>query len=259
MDQLIDFPITDSSEIADLRTGAPMFLGLALARAGCSVEATYHLRPTRKDWKENEHADEGKAALETMTWWNKSWRDVAQLVQSQRYDEALGLLRDRVERLWDQPPLLLHLAGIARETKKLHLARHLLGRVVYLCDRGLPKTKMTAFRYAAEAGLVDVLIEDEDIPAALNAYKALTPNPGNAMSHELQGASLMALSGHDDAAMAGIAQILLTANRDRTGWSSDIRRDFVERAPELAHLRNRADWSDMSRDPASYLKAKASR
>ena len=259
MDQLLDYPLTDSALITDLRNGDSVLLGLALAEAGCSVEAVQLLRPTRKKWKDDPKAAIGRMALDAITWWNETWRDFAQAMQVDKFDDAKELVGDRYGMLWDQPALLLHLSRIARADRKSSLAGHLLARVLYLCDRGLPKTDMTAFRYAAEAARVDLLIEAGDFDAAMKAYEALAPNQGNAVGHALQGAGLLALCGRDEEAMIAVAEIQLTAMRDRKGWSADLRRDFVESEPDLARLRKRPDWAGMVSDPADYLKSRAAR
>lgn len=254
MQRLLEFDLHDNKDIGAHRKGDAQALGLALARAGCGVEAARILRPLRKSWADHESADAGKAALEAVAWWNKNWRDMAQARQAGRHDDVLALVGDRHLVLWDQPALLLHLAAIAEARANHALARHLLRRVVYLSDRGLPKMDMRPFRYAAEASLVDVLMSEGDLSAAKKAYQALTPNPGNAMAHQIQGAELLALSRQDGEAMCALADILVTANTGRKGWSADIRREFVDRSERLARLRSRGDWPAMLSDPADYLK-----
>jgi hypothetical protein len=91
-----------------------------------------------------------------------------------------------------------------------------------------------------------------DADAALAEYQKLSPSHGNTMAHEILGARLLALAGQDAAAMAALAEILITARTARKGYSRDIREDFVARAPELAKLRNRRDWTDLLADPAAY-------
>lgn len=256
MDRLFELALVDSNEINSLRGGDDVALGIALAEAGCSVEAAQLLRPRRKLWSKGDQAEIGMQALEAVAWWNKTWREVAGARQAGRYDEVLRLVGDRAPVLWDQPALILHLATVAREKVQMDLAAHLLRRVIYLCDRGMPKMEMAAFRYSAEAGLVDVLLERGEVAAAAAAYDALTPNPGNAMAHQLQGAEVLVRSGHLDDAMVAVAEILLMANDKRTGWSAEVRRDFIEKARVLDPLRTRGDWEAMIADPAAYLAGK---
>ncbi|MGI9395355.1 MAG: hypothetical protein ACR2OY_11965 [Boseongicola sp.] len=259
MHRLLEFPVADSVAISELRKTLDteeqrVALGLALARAGCSLEASYYLRPTRKTWSGGPDADDAKMALAAQTWWNKTWRDIARAMQSGRAEAALELIGDNSINLWDQPALLLHLGSIARDRNELALAEHLLQRVVYLAERGLPKTEMSAFEYVARAGLIDVLAASGNLADALVEYDVLSPNQGNAMAHELQGARLLALAGHDEAAMAALAAILVTARATRKGYGREIREDFVAMAPELAKLRDRPDWAELMDDPAGYSK-----
>lgn len=263
MHRLLDFPVKDQAEISALRLTTDnddqrTALGLALARAGCSNEASYYLRPNRKLWSNGPESDDAKAALAAQTWWNKSWRQIARSMQAGQAEAVLALVADHALLQWDQPALLLHLASIAGDRKDWALARQLLRRVIYLADRGLPKQEMKAFEYSARAGLIDVLASSKDPVAALTEYRKLTPNHGNAMAHELLGARLLALSGQDAAAMVALADILVTARTARKGYSRDFREDFVAHALELAHLRDRADWSDLLTDPSEYSKRMAS-
>lgn len=262
MHRLLDFPLKDLAEISDLRglldtDERRVALGLALARTGCSFEASYYLRPTRKLWSGGEDARDAKSALEAQTWWNKTWRDIARAMQDGQAKEAMTLIGDHAVRQWDRPALLLHLASIARDNDDLALAKHLLERVGYLADRGLPKSDMSAFYYVARAGLIDVLAASGDPIAALAEYDKTSPTHGNAMAHELLGARLLSFAGQDDAAMAALAAILITARTGRKGYSRDIREDFVARAPELATLRNRPDWANLLRDPAGHSTRRA--
>ncbi|NND20960.1 MAG: hypothetical protein HKO14_02625 [Silicimonas sp.] len=253
MDSLTNFDLEDSRDISALRNGDDVALGMALAEAGCSVEAAALLRPHRKVWSKGDQAEIGAAALDAVAWWNRNWRDVARARQAGRHGEVLRLVGDHARSLWDQPALLLHLAWVARATGRQALAGHLLRRVIYLCHRGVPGIEMKAFHYAAEAGLVDILVDEGRIDDALSAFEALTPNPGNAMAHQLQGAELLVLSGRLDAAMVEVAKILMTANDKRSGWSANVRRDFTENAQALGPLRARDDWRALISDPAAYL------
>ena len=259
MHRLLEFPVKDPAVISALRKKSEsdeqrVALGLALARAGCSYEASYYLRPTRKIWSSRSDADDAKAALAAQTWWNKTWRDIAQAIQNKQAKTALTLIGDNCVQQWDQPALLVHLSSIARDGGDLAMAKHLLERVGFLADRGLPKMEMSAFDYVARAGLIDILAASGDAVAALAEHNALSPNHGNAMAHELLGARLLTLAGQDDAAMAALADILVTARTTRKGYSRDVREDFVANAPELAALRDRPDWAELLGDPFAYSK-----
>ena len=260
MHRLLEFSVQDTDEISALRgdlanTDQQVALGLALAKAGCSYEAAHYLRPTRKRWAGGPAADVAATALAAQTWWNKTWRDIARAMQNNQVEAALELVGDNLVHQWDQPALLLHLSSIARDREDWPIARHLLDRVVYLSDRGVPKMETTAFAYAARAGMMDILAASGDVDAALADYQALTPNPGNAMAHQILGARLLALAGHEEAAMAALADILVTARSARKGYSRDIREDFVRNAPELTDLRKRSDWSRLLDDPVAYSKS----
>lgn len=257
MHRLTEYTVQDSDEISALRCDLEaedrqVALGLALAKAGCSYEAAHFLRPTRKRWAGGPEADVAATALAALTWWNKTWRDIARSMQNNHAEAALKLVGDNLVHQWDQPALLLHLSSIARDRQDWPVARHLLDRVVYLSDRGLPKVDMAAFAYAASAGLLDVLAASGDTAAALAKYHALAPNPGNAMAHQILGARLLALAGHEDAAMAALADILVTARSARKCYSRDIRENFVLSAPELTKLRERPDWARLLDDPVAY-------
>ncbi|MGI9388688.1 MAG: hypothetical protein ACR2O1_01415 [Boseongicola sp.] len=262
MHRLLELPVADTAEISELRRTLKteeqkVALGLALAGEGCSLEASFYLRPTRKIWSGGPDADNANAALAAQSWWNKTWRDIARAMQSGQVDAALKLIGDNAVHQWDQPALLLHLASIARDRNELGFAGHLLQRVLYLADRGLPKTEMSAFEYVARAGLIDVLAASGKLNEALDEYEVLSPNHGNAMAHELQGARLLALAGRDDAALAAIAAILVTARAARAGYGREIREDFVAKAPELTKLRDHPDWAELLDDPASFAKRTA--
>ncbi len=261
MHRLFEYPVQDSDEISALRCDLAteddqVALGLALAKAGCSYEASHYLRQTRKRWAGGPDADIAKTALAAQTWWNKTWRDIARAMQIHQLEAAVKLISDNLVHQWDQPALLLHLSSIARDREDWPIARHLLDRVVYLSDRGLPKMDMAAFSYAAQAGRLDLLAEASDTDAALANYQALEPNPGNAMAHQILGARLLALAGRADEAMAALADILVTARTARKGYSREIRENFVLSAPELTELRRRPDWSQLLDDPVSYSEQK---
>ncbi len=263
MNELLAFPLDESAAIAALRKAArdsveaQAALGVALAEAGCSYEAAMNLRPTRMRWKGTPGESAARQALDAQAWWNRSWRPFAQAMQAGRRDEAMGDLGDRAGLFWDFPPLLTHLAHTAKAGGQLDLARHLYVRIRDLADRGLPKMEMRAFDYVSRAGLIDVLIMQGEIATALDAYRELRPNPGNAMAHEIQGARLLALAGEEDGAMVAIADMLVTATKKRDGYSTEIRLDFIENAAELAPLRERSDWELMRADPAGYSRRQA--
>lgn len=255
-DTLLGLAIEDSAEITALRDGDPVQLGLALAEAGCSVEAAPLLRPARKQWAADPRSEAARSALAAVTWWNKNWRAFAQAMQGNRFEEARELLGDQARNQWDRPPMLLHVSRVARHEGRPEIARHCLARLLYLCDRGLPKTDMTVFRYAAEASMVEILAEAGDVDAALAGYRNLTPNPGNLMGHQIQGAALLAQAGQAEAAMNAIAKLLATA-QTRKGWGRENREAFVTRDPVLDPLRQRSDWHQLLSDPAAYLKSRS--
>lgn len=226
-------------------------LGFALAEARCSYEARHILWPIRKHWKPDATAAV-EACFEAQSWWKKNWRAFAQASQAKRVDGALEMLGDHVEWFWDMPPALMHLSNFAMYKEDLDLAEHILRRIVVLTDHGLPKMPMEAFAYVSRAALIDVLAARGAPEAALDEYEHLTPNPGNAMAHEMLGARLMALAGEETRAMEVIADMLVTAMTKRSGYSRDMRIDFVERDPDIAVLRKRKDWVAMLDDPKAW-------
>ena len=262
MDDLIDYPLNEPANIRKLRSAARagadddvVALGMALAKSGCSHEAAILLRPLRAKWKTHSDAEAGRSALEVQTWYNKTWKHFAQLKQAGKIDQALDLLGDRAPQFWDQPPILMHLGGFAVDQGKLNLAEHIFRRIAYLADRGVPKVNMTAFVYAAQAALLDVLAARGNAVEALKLWRKLEANPGNAMAQQLQGASLMAAAGVHDEALQQVARILVTAQKERKGYSRDVRQEFADNAPDLAHLRKHKDWATMRADPAAFLKS----
>jgi hypothetical protein len=261
--RLHSFPLKEPRNIQALRRKAStapsnsdlqMSLAIALSRAGCTYEAASILRPSRSHWKSSKDAPSAKAALDAQAWWNKNWRTFARLRHAGNNTAALALLGDRAAQYWDLPPLLLHLGGIAMDNDDLDLASHLFRRVLHLTGRGLPKMNMEAFAYVSRAALVDVLCRKGDTAAALARHRALVPNPGNAMAHEIQHARLLVKAGHLDEAMRQAAAILVTAKTHRTGYGKDLRLDFVNTSPDLKPLRRRADWKTMLQDPSAYLR-----
>ncbi len=265
MDRLLNFPLAEPSGIGALRKraeaglqddAAHVALGIALAGAGCSHEAVALLRPRRAFWKPLPDAPVAKAALDAQTWWNKNWRTFAQLKQAGRRDDALALLGDRAVSYWDQPALLIHLGGFAAETDRLDLAEHLFRRVRDLAERGLPKMDMTAFAYVSQASLIEVTARRGDVEAALGMHEALTHNPGNAMAHEMQHARLLTRAGLLDDAMGTVAAMLVTAEKARKGYSREMRIDFADEDPDIAPLRQRADWAAMRADPVAYARSR---
>lgn len=264
MYQLADFPLEDSLEIAELRAGAEdasstanaaITLGLALSRSGCNYEASSILRPLRADWKATPAAPEAKAALAAQAWWNKHGLEFARLKHAGDRAGALRLLGARATDYWDQPPLLMHLSEFAAEDLAYDLAVHLLHRVAKLSDRGLPKMDMSAFAYVSRAGLVDLLLRQGNIADACSAYEALSPNSGNAMGHQILGIRTLAAAGNQDEAMEATAELLITAEKKRSGYSRTIRLEFVETSNDLSELRSRTEWPAMLEDPNAYLAA----
>ena len=75
------------------------------------------------------------------------------------------------------------------------------------------------------------------------------------MGHEMQEARLLVAAGHVDEAMRSAAAILVTATKDRTGYSKDMRLAFITSSPDLARLRKHRDWKPMLKDPAAYLRS----
>jgi hypothetical protein len=261
--RLQSFPHKEPPNIQKLRRAAAaaprdydaqIAFALALSRAGCTYEAATILRPLRVHWKSHEGSQFAKHAIDAQSWWNQNWRTFAQLRQSGRNVAALALLDERATHYWDLPSLLMHLGEIAADDGQLDLASHLFQRVSNLSERGLPKMNMAAFAYVSQAALVDVLAKQGDAVAALAQHRAITPNPGNAMGHQIQQAKLLVAVGHLDEAMRTVASILVTATKHRTGYSKDMRMEFVKSSPHLAPLRRRVDWKAVLRDPDTYLR-----
>ena len=265
MDRLIDFPLEEPRSISRLRAKtranigddtAQTTLGLALAGQGCTYEAAFLLRPRRKTWKSGPNAPAAKAALEAQTWWNKNWRDFAHLKQAGNREGALALLGCRAIDYWDLPSLLVHLGGFAAETERFDLAEHLFRRVNVLVATGLPKMDMTAFAYVGAASLVEVLARRGKFEDALAQHRVLTPNPGNAMAHEIQLVRLLARTDRTTEAFESTARMLVTALSDRKGYSREMRIECADKEPDLAQLRAHEEWSRMRADPKSWLKAR---
>ena len=261
MHRLLDFPLQEPKMIAALRRkaaaeqpAAQIDLGFALATAGCSYEAAAILRPLRTQWKSHGSAQAGRSALEAQTWWNKHWKTFVQAKRAGKTVEALNLLDGRAAVYWDLPPLLVHLGDIAKAGEEFDLAEHLYLRVAGLARRGLPGMNMAPFTYVAEASLIDVLLSSGQPAEALKRHRALVPNAGNAMAHEIQHAILLVANGDLDGAIRQAAATLVTAETQRSGYSRQIRKDFIDTAPELAPLRRLSDWQAMLDDPAAYLR-----
>lgn len=261
--RLQSFPLEELGDIAALRgqcavspddVAAQVALGVALSNAGCTYEAATILRPLRSQWVSSPSSEQARFALEAQTWWNKHWREFAQFIHAGKRGAALKLLGDRAVAYWDMPPLLIHLGGFAVEDDRLELANHLYQRVYDLSQRGLPKMNMTAFEYVAQAALVDTMLLSGRPAEALERHRAITPNPGNAMAHEMQHIKLVVANLQFDLAMRQAASILITAEKHRSGFSKTMRLDFIKTSPELAPLRERADWSAMLDDPVAYLR-----
>jgi hypothetical protein len=261
--RLLSFPLKEPRTIQTLRrkaeaapsdADAQVVLALALNRTGCTYEATSILRPLRAHWKASKDAPLATEAVAAQSWWNKNWRQFARLRHAGKKDAALALLGDRAVQYWDLPPLLMHLADMAVDDEHLDLASHLFQRVFDLSRRGLPNMDMAAFAYVSQSGLVDVLCRSGEPTAALAQHRAITPNPGNAMGHEIQHVRLLVAAGHLDEAMRAAAALIVTASKHRTGYSKDMRMDFIKSSPELAPLRKRPDWKALLRDPEAYLR-----
>jgi hypothetical protein len=261
--RLLSFPLKEPWTIHTLRRkaeaapsdgDAQVGLALALSRAGCSYEATSILRPLRSHWKFSQHARQASEAIDAQAWWNKNWQEFARLKHAGKKDAALALLGDRAVQYWDLPPLLMHLAEMAVDDEHLELASHLFQRVFDLSQRGLPNMNMAAFAYVSQAALVDMLCRKGEPAAALERHRAITPNPGNAMGHEIQDVRLLVAAGHLDEAMRHAAALLVTATKKRTGYSKDMRMNFIKSSPDLAPLRKRPDWKALLRDPEAYLR-----
>ena len=257
------FPLNEPREIDALRrestaaagdVSVQIALGIALSGAGCTYEAAALLRPLRSRSKSTDAADQALLALEAQTWWNKNWREFVHLKRGGNSDAALELLADRAVLFWDMPPLLIHLGDIAVKDGRFELANHLYQRVFNLAQRGLPKMNMAAFEYVSQAAMVETLLLSGKADEALERHRAITPNPGNAMAHEIQYTTLLVATFNLDAAMRQAASTLITAEKHRSGYSREIRTRFIEAAPELAPLRERADWGAMVKDPLGYLR-----
>lgn len=262
MQRLLEFALEEPSDIEALRRkcnaapgdiDAQIAFGFALSQSGCTYEAAVVLRPLRSAWKSSDAAEPARAALDAQGWWNKNWREFAQLKRAGKRHAALELLGDRAVQYWDLPALLVHLGDFAAEDGQLELAEHLYRRVGYLSQRGLPKMNVAAFEYVAQASLVDVLLLNGKPAEALEQHLEITPNHSNVMAHEMQHAKLLVATGDLDAAMRQAAAMIVTANKHRSGFSKTMRLDFVEQATELAPLREHADWAHMNNDPAAYL------
>jgi hypothetical protein len=242
------------AEAAPSNKDLQIAFALALSRAGCTYEAASILRPLRSHWVSSERATLARAAVDAQAWWNKNWKAFVHLKRSGKTADALALLGDRVTHYWDLPPLLMHLGEIAADDDHLELASHLFRRVFTLSERGLPGMKMEAFAYVSQAALADVLCKTGDAAAALDWHRNIVPNAGNAMGYEIQQARLLVAAGHHDDAMRAAASILVTAEKHRTGYSRDLRLEFIKSSPDLAPLRRRADWKMLQKDPVAYLR-----
>jgi tetratricopeptide (TPR) repeat protein len=263
MHPLQSYPLREHRRVAALRrkaTAAPsdgalqLALGLALAQAGCSIEAAAILRPLRARWKGTADAPSVQAALDAQAWWNKHWRDFVRLKAAGRTAETLDLLGRRAVHYWDLPPLLMHLGDIAAAAGQLPLAVHLYQRVSELAQHSPQGSEQLAFTYVTSAAHVDVLLQQGDVATALAQHRAIRPNAGNALAHELQQARLLVAAGQHDEAMRHLAAMLRTATRERSGYSRRIRLDFVDASPALAPLRKRPDWQALLADPATYAR-----
>ncbi|MDH3703783.1 MAG: hypothetical protein OEU46_21000, partial [Alphaproteobacteria bacterium] len=261
--RLRDFSLEEPSETAALRrkcaerpndVSGQIAFGVALSRSGCTYEASAILRPLRAQWKSSDDEQPARIALETQTWWNKNWRAFAQFKHAGNKEAALQLLGDRAVLCWDLPPLLVHLGDFAAGDGQFDLANHLYQRVAYLSQRGLPKMNMAPFAYVAQASLVETLLLSGKPGEALERHRAITPNAGNAMAHEIQHLKLLVATQNFDEAMRQAASTIMTAKKHRSGYSKVVRMEFIETAPELAPLRDRSDWTGMLNDPSSYLK-----
>lgn len=262
---ILDLEIEDPRKIERLRAAAArspdgererIELGLALGDAGCTYESAILLRPLRKQWKTQPWADRAVTYLAVQTWWNKHTKAFIASRRAGRHHEALALLGDRIPLLWDVPGLLVHLGDIASERGELAVSNHFYERVHYLAKRGLPKINMDAFEYVAPASIIDNLMRAGNAKEALNRHARLQPNPGNAMAHEIQKAVLTTAAGDRDDAMRIVANMLLTAEKRRTGYGKTLRKQFIDSAQELDPLRARPDWTQMLDDPSGYLKAR---
>ncbi len=262
MERLIGFPLIETTEIAVLRDqvrtapgegAAEIALGRALTGQGCTYEASALLRPWRSVCKTSPEAETAKAALAAQTWWRKNWRDFAQLKQAGRREEALTLLGDRAVLFWDLPPLLMHLGGFAAETGRFDLAEHIFQRISDLAKRGLPRMNMTAFAYVAPASLVEVMARRGKVEGSLALHRDLTPNPGNAMTHEIQMIRLLARAARIDDGLSAVAQMLVTAMTSRKGYGREMRLDCADNDADLAPLRAHSDWAELRANPKAYL------
>ena len=90
-------------------------------------------------------------------------------------------------------------------------------------------------------------------PRPLEYHRAIRPNHGNVMAHELQRIKLLVATGNLDEAMREAASTMITASKHRSGYSKKMRLDFIDRSPELAALRERSDWRALLDDPAAFL------
>ena len=263
MQRLLDFPIEEPDHIEKLRAksvkehedvASQIALGAALSLSGCSYEAASILRPLRKHWKLTDASAQAQAALDAQSWWKKNWREFVQQKRAGNKDAALDMLSDRSVHYWDLPPLLVHLGDIAAHEGQLELARHLYQRVYYLSQRKLPKMDMKAFEYVAQAALADILLRSGKPAEALEMHRAVRPNPGNAMAHELQFIKLLVATDTLDEAMRQAASTVITANKHRSGYGKTMRLEYIDQSPDLTPLREHNDWPVMLNDPVGYLK-----
>ncbi|MEL7471174.1 MAG: hypothetical protein AAFN27_22160 [Pseudomonadota bacterium] len=265
MQDLLEFPVEDPADLVVLATkaartpdddAAQIAYGLALFRAGCSYQAARLLRPRRKLWKGTGDEADARAALDAQSWWNKTWKELAQNSQRGNYDLCLEMLGDRARLFWDFPPLLAHLTKFAIARGEFDLAENIARRIYLLSQRGVEKINMVAFEYGSQEDLIEILWRRGDPRGALEIQRNLTPNPGNAMAYEIRRAQLLVATGLSDEAMSEVASILRTALKERTGYSREMRIDFVDKSDDLDPLRARPDWSKMYEDPSAWLKAR---
>lgn len=227
-------------------------LARALGAAGCGHEAGVHLRPRRAAWRDASWASDAKAWLAATTWWNSNWREVALARQSGRYAEARSMVGDRASALWDFPPLLAHLEAIARADGDWAEVAHLDARIVYLCERGVPKIPTAAFDYLARVGLLEARAEQGQPEEALTELEALNHHPGNQHHYQMRLAELTVLADKQERAMRRVAEALITAGK-RTGYSKTLRETWVEHSPRLEPLRARPDWPILVAEPKEWL------
>ena len=158
---------------------------------------------------------------------------------------------------WSFPPVLMHLAGLARAEGNRPLAALILWRIIFQAERGVRGMPSETFNYAARAELLEMEAEAGRARSALRAWESTKPNPGNVILYHLLGAWLHALSGQLEEATRRTAEQLRPRGKPRTGWGLGFCERWIHRMEKIPTLRQYPPWRKMLRNPDSYLAARS--